>query len=188
MPRFVQKPEDEASAYSQVRKRVAFRGLDDIRIRVLGGDRFQVGAVTGWITKRDQDDADFLKGMGDIDGGLVAGAYSAFTLGSFTFDAAYLEKLTGSSAGPQYRFGIETTFVDATDLDAIRAAVEPGRTRLIWLETPANPLWHISDIAAVAQIVHGAGALLAVDSTCASPALTRPLALGADGPAAPYWP
>jgi len=109
MPRFVQKPEDEASAYSQVRKRVAFRGLDDIRIRVLGGDRFQVGAVTGWITKRDQDDADFLKGMGDIDGGLVAGAYSAFTLGSFTFDAAYLEKLTGSSAGPQYRFGIETT-------------------------------------------------------------------------------
>ena len=78
------------------------------------------------------------------------------------------------------RFGIETTFVDATDLDAIRAAIQPGHTRLIWLETPANPLWHISDIAAVAQIAHGAGALLAVDSTCASPALTCPLALGAD--------
>jgi cystathionine gamma-synthase len=78
------------------------------------------------------------------------------------------------------RFGIKTTFVDATDLDAIRTAIQPGRTRLIWLETPANPLWHISDIAAVAQIAHGAGAFLAVDSTCASPALTRPLALGAD--------
>ena len=108
MPRFVRKPEDESSAYSQVRKRVAFRGLDEIRIRVLGGDRFQVGAVTGWITNRDQDDADILKGLGDIDGGLVAGAYSAYTWGAFTFDAAYIEKLTGSSAGPQYRFGVET--------------------------------------------------------------------------------
>ncbi|MGB6910410.1 MAG: MipA/OmpV family protein [Methyloceanibacter sp.] len=109
IPRFVSKPEDETSAYSQVRKRLAFRGLDDIRIRVLGGDRFQVGAVTGWITKRDQDDGNLLKGMGDIDGGLVAGAYSAFRLGMFSFDAAYLEKLTGDSAGPQYRFGVETT-------------------------------------------------------------------------------
>ena len=108
MPRFVRKPEDESSAYSQVRKRVAFRGLDEIRIRVLGWDRFQVGAVTGWITNRDQDDADILKGLGDIDGGLVAGAYSAYTWGAFTFDAAYIEKLTGSSAGPQYRFGVET--------------------------------------------------------------------------------
>ena len=58
--------------------------------------------------------------------------------------------------------------------------MRPGRTRLIWLETPANPLWEISDIAAVAEIAHRAGARLAVDSTVATPVLTQPLALGAD--------
>ena len=78
------------------------------------------------------------------------------------------------------RFGIETTFVDGADAAAIEATVMPGRTRLIWIETPANPLWHISDIAAVAEIARKTGTLLAVDSTCASPALTQPLALGAD--------
>jgi cystathionine gamma-synthase len=71
-------------------------------------------------------------------------------------------------------------FVDATSLDALRRAAVPGRTRLIWIETPANPLWSITDIAGAAEIAHAAGALLAVDSTTASPVLTRPLALGAD--------
>ena len=71
-------------------------------------------------------------------------------------------------------------FVDATSLDALRAAVRPGQTRLVWIETPANPLWSVTDIAAVADIAHSAGALLAVDSTAATPILTRPLALGAD--------
>ncbi len=78
------------------------------------------------------------------------------------------------------RFGIETTFVETDDLDALRAAIRPGRTRLVWLETPSNPLWTVTDIAAAAQIAHAAGARLAVDSTCASPFHTRPLALGAD--------
>lgn len=78
------------------------------------------------------------------------------------------------------RFGIEATFIDTTDLDALRAAIRPGKTGLVWIETPANPLWHITDIAAAAEIAHEAGALLAVDSTCASPVLTRPLSLGAD--------
>jgi cystathionine gamma-synthase len=77
-------------------------------------------------------------------------------------------------------WGIETDFVDATSLDALRAAIKPGRTRLLWIETPANPLWSITDIAAAAQIAHQAGAILAVDSTAATPVLTRPLALGAD--------
>jgi len=77
-------------------------------------------------------------------------------------------------------WGLATTFVDASDPAAIRAAIEPGRTKLVWLETPANPLWTISDIAAVAAIAHAAGARLAVDSTGATPVLTRPLALGAD--------
>src|SRR5216684_6963283 len=71
-------------------------------------------------------------------------------------------------------------FVDMTSLDALRAAVRPGQTRLVWIETPANPLWSITDIAGAAEIAHEAGALLAVDSTAATPVLTRPLALGAD--------
>jgi cystathionine gamma-synthase len=77
-------------------------------------------------------------------------------------------------------WGIEVDFVDATSLDAIRDAVRPDRTRLIWIETPANPLWSVTDIAGAADIAHNAGALLAVDSTAATPVLTRPLALGAD--------
>jgi cystathionine gamma-synthase len=76
--------------------------------------------------------------------------------------------------------GIEVTFVDTSDLGAIKSAIRPGQTKMIWLETPANPLWTISDIAAVANIAHNAGAILAVDSTVATPVLTRPLALGAD--------
>jgi cystathionine gamma-synthase len=76
--------------------------------------------------------------------------------------------------------GIRTTFVDATSLEAIRAAVLPGETRMVWIETPANPLWGITDIRGAAGISHAAGALLAVDSTIATPVLTQPLALGAD--------
>jgi cystathionine gamma-synthase len=71
-------------------------------------------------------------------------------------------------------------FVDATALDDLRRALQPGRTRLLWIETPANPLWSITDIVGAAEIAHQAGALLAVDSTAATPVLTRPLALGAD--------
>src|SRR6478752_1898727 len=75
---------------------------------------------------------------------------------------------------------IAADFVDATSLDALRQAVVPGQTRLVWIETPSNPLWSVTDIAGAAEIAHAAGALLAVDSTAASPALTRPLTLGAD--------
>ncbi|AWN40954.1 trans-sulfuration enzyme family protein [Methylobacterium durans] len=71
-------------------------------------------------------------------------------------------------------------FVDGDDLDALRAAMRPGRTKLVWIETPGNPLWTVTDIAAAADIAHAAGARLAVDSTAASPIHTRPLALGAD--------
>ena len=109
IPSLTSEEDTPDGVFKQVRQRVAFRGLDDVRIRVFGGDRFQIGAVTGWITTRDEDDADFLEGTGDIDGGLVAGAYTAYSLGAFTFDAAYIEKITGTSAGPQYRFGVETT-------------------------------------------------------------------------------
>jgi cystathionine gamma-synthase len=76
--------------------------------------------------------------------------------------------------------GIEATFVDAGDPAAIRAGLRPGKTKLIWIETPANPLWIITDIAEAASIAHQAGALLAVDSTVQTPVLTQPIALGAD--------
>jgi cystathionine gamma-synthase len=75
---------------------------------------------------------------------------------------------------------IAADFVDMTSLDALKAAVVPGRTRLIWVETPANPLWSVTDIAGAAEIAHRADVLLAVDSTTASPVLTRPIELGAD--------
>jgi cystathionine gamma-synthase len=78
------------------------------------------------------------------------------------------------------QWGLKVDFVDMTDLDAVRRAVRRGETRLVWAETPANPLWHITDLAAVAEIAHAAGALLAVDSTVATPVLTRPLEHGAD--------
>jgi cystathionine gamma-synthase len=77
-------------------------------------------------------------------------------------------------------WGLEVEFVAMDDLDALRAAVRPGRTKLVWIETPANPMWTITDIAAAAEIAHSGGARLAVDSTAATPVLTRPLALGAD--------
>lgn len=77
-------------------------------------------------------------------------------------------------------WGIAASFVPPGDLDALRAAVSPGRTKLVWLETPANPTWDVADIAASAEIAHRAGARLAVDSTVATPALTQPLSLGAD--------
>jgi cystathionine gamma-synthase len=78
------------------------------------------------------------------------------------------------------RWGLKVDLVDMSDLDAVRASVLPGATKLVWAETPSNPLWSVTDIAAVAKIAHIAGAALAVDSTCATPMLTRPLEHGAD--------
>jgi cystathionine gamma-synthase len=77
------------------------------------------------------------------------------------------------------RWGLHYTAVDQGDLDAVRAAMQ-DRTRLIWCETPTNPLLGIVDIAALAAIAHEAGALLGVDNTFASPYLQRPIEFGAD--------
>ena len=77
-------------------------------------------------------------------------------------------------------WGLQVELVDMTDPAAVQAAIRPGKTRLVWIETPANPLWTVTDIEATAAIAHAAGAVLAVDSTVASPVLTRPLELGAD--------
>ena len=78
------------------------------------------------------------------------------------------------------QWGLNVELVDVHDPAQLQRAVQPGKTRLVWVETPANPLWTITDIAGAADIAHTAGALLAVDSTAASPVLTRPLTLGAD--------
>jgi cystathionine gamma-lyase len=75
--------------------------------------------------------------------------------------------------------GITVTAVDTSDTAAVAAAVTP-RTKLLWIESPGNPLLSITDIAACAEIVHAAGGLLACDNTLATPALSRPLELGAD--------
>jgi cystathionine gamma-synthase/cystathionine gamma-lyase len=75
--------------------------------------------------------------------------------------------------------GVTTTWVDMTDPAKVRAAMT-GRTRLVWAETPTNPMLKIIDLVAVAEVAHAGGAQLVVDNTFATPALQRPLSLGAD--------
>jgi len=77
-------------------------------------------------------------------------------------------------------WGVALETVEMTDLDAVRAAVRPGETDVLWVETPSNPLMKVSDVTALAEIGHAAGALVVVDNTFASPALQQPLSLGAD--------
>jgi len=76
--------------------------------------------------------------------------------------------------------GLEVDFVDMSDTAKVASAIRPGRTKLIWAETPANPTWSIVDIAALAAIAQRAGARLAVDNTVPTPVHTRPIELGAD--------
>ncbi|UOQ90335.1 cystathionine gamma-synthase [Agromyces endophyticus] len=76
-------------------------------------------------------------------------------------------------------WGVRDSTVDTSDLDAVRAAIEPA-TKVLWIETPSNPLMKISDVAALAELGHEAGLVVVVDNTFASPALQQPLALGAD--------
>ena len=75
---------------------------------------------------------------------------------------------------------IGLSFFDAGDIEKLREAVQPGKTSVVWIETPVNPTWDVIDIAAAAEIAHAAGAILAVDGTVASPVTTRALEYGAD--------
>jgi cystathionine gamma-synthase len=77
-------------------------------------------------------------------------------------------------------WGASLSTVDMSDLDAVRAAIRPDATKVVWVETPSNPLMKITDIAAVVQIAHEVGAIVVVDNTFATPYLQQPLALGAD--------
>lgn len=88
--------------------------------------------------------------------------------GTFRFFTRVMEK-----------FGLKTRYVDTSDLDAVRQAIRP-ETKLVWVETPTNPMLKLSDLSALSGIAHDAGAWLAVDNTFATPYLQRPLDLGAD--------
>jgi cystathionine gamma-synthase len=96
--------------------------------------------------------------------------------------------IPGDAYGGTYRlfaqvqeaWGLAYTPAAGHDADSVRAAIRPGATKLVWLETPTNPLLGIADISAIASVAHDAGALLVVDNTFASPYLQQPLALGAD--------
>jgi cystathionine gamma-synthase len=114
--------------------------------------------------------------------GLAAGtAYlQAFPAGShviFPDDIYYGFRTIAQEFLP--RWGMESAAVDMSNLDAVRAALRPS-TRLIWAETPSNPLMKVVDLAALVKIAHGTGARLIVDGTFATPVLQRPLELGAD--------
>lgn len=78
------------------------------------------------------------------------------------------------------RWGLSIGWYDAHNIDSLEQAVSAGKTRLVWVETPANPSWDITDIAAAADIAHRVGALLATDSTVSTPIITRPIEHGAD--------
>src|SRR5262245_29960665 len=126
-----------------------------------------------------------------LDGGPAA---AAFASGSAATSAVFLalspgdhviaptdayygtQRLLREQFGP---WGLEYTFVDSTDLDQVEAAVRPN-TRLVWVESPSNPLWKVADIARLAAIAHAADARCVCDNTTATPALQRPLGLGAD--------
>jgi cystathionine gamma-synthase len=83
--------------------------------------------------------------------------------------------------GARFNVGLDFYDNDAADpLVGLAQAIVPTKTRLVWVETPANPTWSVTDIKAAADLAHQAGAMLAVDSTAATPILTKPLALGAD--------
>jgi cystathionine gamma-synthase len=96
--------------------------------------------------------------------------------------------IPGDAYGGSYRlfakvqdsWGLAHTPSAGHDADAVRAAIRPGETKVVWVETPTNPLLGIADIAVLAEVAHDAGALLVVDNTFASPYLQQPLALGAD--------
>lgn len=96
--------------------------------------------------------------------------------------------LPGDAYGGTYRlvakvfaaWGVEFSAANTSNIDAVRAAIRPGQTRIVWIESPSNPLLGITDIAAVAALARDHGVLVVVDNTFATPALQQPLALGAD--------
>lgn len=88
--------------------RIQFRGPDDLRFRAIEFNGFEAGPLVGWRFDRDQSDAARLRGLGDVDGGLVAGGYAAYRAGPITPFVSYHHQLTGDDTGALIRFGAET--------------------------------------------------------------------------------
>ncbi len=152
------------------------------------------GEHTGWEYARSGNPtrAAFERAVAELEGGSHGFAFAS----GLAAEATVLELLDSGAHivagddlyGGSWRLfervrrrsaGLDISYVDATDLGALRAAITP-RTRLIWLETPTNPLLKVADLAAVAALAKEKGVLLVVDSTFASPHIQRPLDLGAD--------
>jgi cystathionine gamma-synthase len=156
----------------------------DADYRLIGGRLY---------SRADNPNYDLVEGlMSQLEGGAASAVFSS---GMSAACAVFLALRPGDHAvvprviywafrswlfGWAAQWGLRIEAVDMTDLRAVAAAVRPGETKLVWIETPANPTLEVTDIAAVAEIAHRAGARLAVDSTFATPVLTRPLCLGAD--------
>jgi cystathionine gamma-synthase len=128
-----------------------------------------------------------------LEGGVRGFAFSSGLAGQDTVLRALLTPgdhvvVPSDAYGGTYRlfnkvlspWGVEHTIATIADPESVRAAIRPGQTRIVWVETPTNPLLGIADIEVLAEIAHAAGALLVVDNTFASPYLQQPLALGAD--------
>jgi cystathionine gamma-synthase len=77
-------------------------------------------------------------------------------------------------------WGLDLEFIDTSDLVAVERGIRPGRTKLIWIETPSNPTWEITDLAAISRVAHAANVRVVVDNTVSTPVLTRPIEHGAD--------
>ncbi len=137
-----------------------------------------------------QDALASLEGVADGSGGgsvATASGMAAAALMGYLLEAGDHVLLPNDAYGGTFRFfarvlgeqGFEWSVADPTDVDAVRAAIR-SNTRLVWLETPTNPLLRVADMAALAAIAHDAEALLCVDNTFATPYLQRPLDHGAD--------
>lgn len=152
------------------------------------------GEHTGWEYARSGNPtrAAFERAVAELEGGSHGFAFAS----GLAAEATVLELLDAGTHivagddlyGGSWRLfervrrrtaGLDITYVDATDLSAVRAAITP-QTRLIWLETPTNPLLKVADLAAIAALAKEKGVLVVVDSTFASPHIQRPLDLGAD--------
>jgi len=153
------------------------------------------GKHTGWEYARSGNPtrAAFEKAVADLEGGVAGFAFAS----GMAAEATVLELIDHGSHivasddlyGGTWRLlervrkrtaGHSVTFVDVTDLDAVKAAVQKGKTRVIWIESPTNPLLKVPDLAAIAAIGKAAGALTVADSTFASPIIQKPLDLGFD--------
>ena len=158
-----------------------------------GADRF-AGTAEGYIYTRlgnptiaalERCVAELENGAGGIATSSGMGAVSTVYM-AFLGQGAHVVG-TASVYGPSRvllekhltRFGVESTWVDTTDLENLKAALRPN-TRMVYIESPANPTMQVTDIAGAAEIAHTHGAMLVVDNTFASPYLQKPLNLGAD--------